>query len=373
MTIALSRDAALAGQGGQPSFARGLAGVVAAETVLSAVEGEAGRLIIRGRRVEDLAPDTRYEAAAALLLDGFAPTDGDFAGAIGKARRTAFARLAGRLSGAGMPRDPVEAMRLLLAGIGDADPLASPAGLIAATAVAAAMAIRAGHGLEAITPDAGLPHALDLQRMVTGRLPDATEARAFETYLVTVIDHGLNASTFTARVVASTEAGLPSAVIAALSALKGRLHGGAPGPVLDMLDEIGTADAAEAWLEARIASGERIMGFGHRAYRVRDPRADVLRAAVATLGDRDGRLDLARAVEKAALDVLARRKTGRRLDVNVEFYTALLLERLGVPRDGFTPIFAAGRIAGWIAHALEQQQGGGLIRPESRYVGPLPA
>lgn len=373
MTIALSRDAGLAGQGGQPPFARGLAGVVAAETVLSAVEGEAGRLIIRGYRVEDLAPQTGYEAAAAMLLDGFAPNDSDFAATIGKDRRTAFSRFAGRLGGAGIPRDPIEAMRLLLAGVGDADPLASPAGLIAATAVAAAMAIRAGHGLEAIAPDAGLPHALDLQRMVTGRLPDAAEARAFETYLVTVIDHGLNASTFTARVVASTEAGLPSAVIAALSALKGRLHGGAPGPVLDMLDEIGTAEAAEDWLEARIASGERIMGFGHRAYRVRDPRADVLRAAVATLGDHDGRLDLARAVEKAALDVLARRKSGRRLDVNVEFYTALLLERLGIPRDGFTPIFAAGRVAGWIAHALEQQQGGGLIRPESRYVGPLPA
>ncbi|MDQ0518687.1 citrate synthase [Kaistia geumhonensis] len=373
MTMALTKDASVAGQGAQGSFARGLAGVVAAETVLSAVEGEAGRLIIRGRRVEDLAPHMRYEAVAAMLLDGFAPVEGDFAGAIGKARKAAFTRFQGRLSGAGAPKDPVEAMRLLLAGIGDGDPLASPAGLIAATAVAAAMAIRASRGLDAVTPDAGLPHALDLRRMVTGTLSDAAEARAFETYLVTVIDHGLNASTFTARVVASTEAGLSSAVIAALSALKGRLHGGAPGPVLDMLDEIGTADAAEGWLDGRVASGERIMGFGHRAYRVRDPRADVLRAAVATLGDRDGRLDLARAVEKAALEVLARRKSGRRLDVNVEFYTALLLERLGIPREGFTPIFAAGRVAGWIAHALEQQQGGGLIRPESRYIGPLPA
>jgi len=373
MTIALSKDAGQAGQGARPPFARGLAGVVAAETVLSAVEGEAGRLIIRGRRVEDLAPHMRYEAAAAMLLDGFTTLDGDLAGTIGKARGAAFARFAGRLDGAGSPRDPVEAMQLLLAGIGDADPLASPAELIAATAVAAAMAIRACHGLEAIAPDAALPHALDLQRMVTGQRADPAEARAFETYLVTVIDHGLNASTFTARVVASTEAGLPSAVIAALSALKGRLHGGAPGPVLDMLDEIGMAEAAEPWLETRLAAGERIMGFGHRAYRVRDPRADVLRAAVATLGDRDGRLDLARAVERAALDVLARRKAGRRLDVNVEFYTALLLERLGIPRDGFTPIFAAGRVAGWIAHALEQQQGGGLIRPESRYIGALPA
>lgn len=355
---------------------KGLAGVVAAETVLSHVDGAGGRLIIRGHAVEDLAGYVRYEEAAGLLFAGFVPdrNAGAFQVAVGHGREAAYRRFtAGPRPGlAGL--EPIEAMRLLLAGIGDRDPLAEPAALIGATGVAAAIAIRAAGGLAPVPPDAARPHALDLQRMISGGMPAAAEASAFETYLVTVIDHGLNASTFTARVVASTEAGLVSAVVAALSALKGRLHGGAPGPVLDMLDEIATADRSEAWLEDRITRGERIMGFGHRAYRVRDPRADVLRRAIGTLveGEGEGRLALARAVEQAALAVLARLKSGRRLDVNVEFYTALLLERLGIARAGFTAVFAASRVAGWLAHAQEQQQGGGLIRPDARYVGPEP-
>ncbi len=351
----------------------GLAGVVAAETVLSHVDGAGGRLIVRGVPIEALAGRSSYEAAAALLLGGFASIGDDaaFRTAIGRGRVEAHRRFVGRLD-ATSPRDPVEAMRLLLAALGDDDPLAEPAALIGAVGVAAAMAIRAGQGLALLRPDAALPHALDLQRMIGGKMPEAEAARAFETYLVTVIDHGLNASTFTARVVASTESGLVSAVVAALSALKGRLHGGAPGPVLDMLDAIGEAERAEAWLEERMDRGERIMGFGHRAYRVRDPRADVLRGAIGRLGEGEGRLALARAVEAAALAVLERRKANRRLDVNVEFYTALLLERLGIPREGFTAVFAAGRSAGWIAHALEQQQSGTLIRPDARYVGPEP-
>ncbi|HLM40711.1 MAG TPA: citrate/2-methylcitrate synthase, partial [Microvirga sp.] len=164
-----------------------------------------------------------------------------------------------------------------------------------------------------------------------------------------------------------------SAVVAGLCALKGPLHGGAPGPVLDMLDAIGTAENAEGWLDDAIARGERLMGFGHRIYRVRDPRADVLKAAAGRLKGRRNRIALAEAVEAAALKVLERRKPGRRLDTNVEFYTALLLEALGVLRAGFTPLFAAGRAAGWAAHAIEQERTGRIIRPQSRYVGPRPA
>jgi citrate synthase len=199
---------------------------------------------------------------------------------------------------------------------------------------------------------------------------------ALDQYLVTVADHGLNASTFAARVVASTGAGLTSAAIAALSALKGPLHGGAPGPVLDMLDAIGAPEHAAAWLEHSLARGERLMGFGHRIYRVRDPRADALRAALQALGRQRGapsaRLALAEVVELAALSLLRRAKPQRPLDTNVEFYTALLLEALEIPRDGFTCLFAAGRIGGWVAHAREQVLHGRLIRPQSRYVGPAP-
>ena len=212
--------------------------------------------------------------------------------------------------------------------------------------------------------------------MLGGTPAAEAEAQALDTYLATVCDHGLNASTFAARVAASTQAGLTSAVLAGISALKGPLHGGAPGPVIEMLDAIGASEKALAWIEAALDRGDRLMGFGHRIYRLRDPRADVLKAAVRRLAaaqGRDfGRLEFAEAVEAAALSILRARKPGRALDTNVEFYTALLLEALGFPPQAFTCVFAMGRTGGWVAHAREQVLGGRLIRPQSRYVGPRP-
>ncbi|HEX2553613.1 MAG TPA: citrate synthase [Microvirga sp.] len=353
-------------------MAIGLDDVVAAETALSHVDGEAGRLILRGRDLEAVAGRMSYEAAVALLWADLVPqSGGDLARAIGRDRVRAH-RLMAPLFGSLQGLAPVEGMRLLLAALPDREP-DHPTLAVGAAAVAAAAAMRAAQGLPVPAPDPDLSHAADLLRMTLGTSPDATEARALETYLVTVLDHGLNASTFAARVVASTAAGLLSAAVAGLCALKGPLHGGAPGPVLDMLDAIGTSERAPAWLDAAIARGERLMGFGHRVYRVRDPRADVLKAAVARLKGRDNRVALAEAAEAAALAALARHKPGRRLDTNVEFYTALLLEALGIPRAGFTPVFAVGRMAGWVAHAVEQERAGRIIRPQSRYVGPWPA
>ncbi|HEY9217437.1 MAG TPA: citrate synthase, partial [Phenylobacterium sp.] len=197
-----------------------------------------------------------------------------------------------------------------------------------------------------------------------------------DTYLVTVCDHGLNASTFAARVIASTRAGLGSAVLGGISALKGPLHGGAPGPVIEMLDGIGTPENARAWIEAALDRGDRLMGFGHRIYKVRDPRADALKGAVRRLIGQSnyapGRLEFAEAVEAAALAILKERKPDRSLDTNVEFYTALMLEALAFPPSAFTCVFAMGRVAGWLAHAREQLAGGRLIRPQSVYVGPWP-
>jgi citrate synthase len=353
-------------------MANGLDDVIAAETVLSHVDGEAGRLILRGRDLEEVAGRVSYEEAVALLWVDLVPQrDRDLARAVGRDRVRAHRLMAPFLAGLG-GLAPVEGMRLLLATLPDSEP-DHPTLAVGAAAVAAAAAMRAAQGLPVVAPDPDLGHAADLLRMTRGATPDATEARALETYLVTVLDHGLNASTFAARVVASTAAGLLSAAVAGLCALKGPLHGGAPGPVLDMLDAIGTPERAPAWLDAAIARGERLMGFGHRVYRVRDPRADVLKRAVAHLKGRDNRLALAEAAEAAALAALARHKPGRRLDTNVEFYTALLLEALGIPRAGFTPVFAVGRMAGWIAHAVEQERTGRIIRPQSRYVGPWPA
>ena len=214
----------------------------------------------------------------------------------------------------------------------------------------------------------------------------APRTRALNAYWVTVSDHGLNASTFAARVVASTGSDVVSCVAAALGALKGQLHGGAPGPVLDMLDATRDSDP-RAWLKAELAQGRRIMGIGHRIYRVRDPRALVFERALSALAEEHGesadpnaesaltaaRLAHAQRVEQAAVGLLAERHPERPLRANVEFYTALLLEALAIPRALFTAVFAIGRAAGWLAHVEEQRRTGKLIRPASRYVGALPA
>jgi citrate synthase len=260
-------------------------------------------------------------------------------------------------------------------------------GLRAALPIVGAIAVMASAWArqpKPIRPDPNAAHAADYLRMVTGRVPSPSEVDALDADLVTVIDHGMNASTFAARVVASTGSDTVSAVVAAIGALKGKLHGGAPGPVLDMLDAIGTPDraAVRGWLDAALARGERIMGRGHRVYRVRDPRAFGLERAVSRLSaeraeaatDATGaRLVLARAVEREAAALLAARHPERALRANVEFYTAVLLETIGLPRTLFTPTFAVGRAAGWCAHIDEQRATGRLIRPKSRFVNAPPA
>jgi citrate synthase len=359
-------------------MAIGLDDVVAAETTLSDVDGVAGRLIICGRSLDELAGAARYEDVLALLWSGLFDAGlgaEDIARSLGQARREVFERLAG--GRAASWRFPVfDAVRALVAELDDGDRAATALRLVAAPAVFAPAFIRMSRGEKPIQPETELSHAADILRMLRGAEARLDEITALDTYLVAVSDHGLNASTFAARVVASTQAGLTSSALAALSALKGPLHGGAPGPVLDMLDAIARPEAAEVWLEAALDRGDRLMGFGHRIYRVRDPRADALKSAVRRLSrsgsDRDGRLALAESIETAALNILARRKPNRPLKTNVEFYTALLLETLGFPRESFTAVFAMGRMGGWIAHAREQALSGRLIRPQSRYVGPLP-
>jgi citrate synthase len=354
----------------------GLEGVVAADTVLSEVDGQAGRLIIRGYPLEDLSGHTRYEEAAGLLFDGFfEDLPSDLTADLGQARAEVFAEVANLDVGL-LARQPIEIMRALTARLADGDDLPTALRLIAAPAVFTAAAVRAQAGHSPVAPDPNLGHAADILRMLRGHTPEKRESDALDAYLVTVCDHGLNASTFAARVVASTRAGLTSAVLAGISALKGPLHGGAPGPVIDMLDGIGRPENARAWIEDALDHGERLMGFGHRIYKVRDPRADALKRAIARMGDGSntlpGRLAFAEAVEQAALAILRERKPNRPLDVNVEFYTALLLEALAIPPSAFTCTFAMGRSAGWIAHSREQLVGGRLIRPQSRYIGPVP-
>ncbi len=354
----------------------GLENVVAAHTVLSEVDGLAGRLVIRGRSLDDLAHHAAYEDVVHLLFDGF--FDGlpdDVGPMLAAARVEVFAQVAALDAGL-LALDPVEAMRALTARLPDGDDLATAMRLLAAPGVFTPAVVRVRQGLEPVAPSAALGHSADILRMLRGKPVSDAEARALDAYLVTVSDHGLNASTFAARVIASTRAGLTSAVLGGISALKGPLHGGAPGPVIEMLDAIGTPAHARAWLEQALDSGERLMGFGHRVYKVRDPRADALKGAVRRLTEGSntapGRLAFAEAVETAALAILKERKPDRSLQTNVEFYTALLLEALAFPPSAFTGVFAMGRVAGWLAHAREQLAGGRLIRPQSVYVGPRP-
>jgi len=232
---------------------------------------------------------------------------------------------------------------------------------------------RAAAGKQPIAPRSDLSLAANFLYIVNGNEPDPVAAHALDTYWVTVIDHGMSASTFTARVIASTRSDIVSAITGAIGAMKGPLHGGAPGPVLDMLTDIGTADRAEAWVRHELAAGRRIMGFGHRVYKVRDPRAEVLgrvaeEMAGAVLHDRK-LFDLAREVETTALRVLEEVKPGRNLRTNVEFYTALVLQSIGLQPPMFVAIFACGRSAGWCAHVIEQHMEDHLIRPQSEYIG----
>ena len=268
-------------RGETSNVADGLENVVAAETVLSKVDGEAGVLILRGHYLQDIAGRRSFEWLTGLLWQDFVDRplgEAELRRDLGLARERAFAQMrellpvAGRLS-------PLAAVRLLLASVPD-DADDAPLLLTATVAVGLAAAIRIRDGKPPVAPDPQSGHAADFLRMLKGTPPTPDEAAALDTYLVTAADHGLNASTFTARVAASTRASLTDAVTAALCALKGPLHGGAPGPVLDMLDAIGPAENAEAWLDAAVMRGDRLMGFGHRIYRVQDPRSDVVKAVV---------------------------------------------------------------------------------------------
>ncbi len=364
---------------------RGLDGVVAAQTRLSHVDGVAGQLIIGGYELKELAGRLSFEEAAHLLWSGALPTREEHVSLRDElASLRALPEETLRVVRAAAQAPPIDALRMgcatLSIDLEASGDISREADLRAARMLTArfptlvAAHARLAAGLEPVPPRRDLPHAANFLYMVHGRAPDPIAARALDTYWVTVVDHGMNASTFTARVIASTRSDMVSAVTGAVGALKGPLHGGAPGPVLDMLVEIGDAANAEPWLRRELAAGRRIMGFGHRVYKVRDPRAEVLsRVADEMSGARleDRKLfDLARAVEQSALHVLEEQKPGRNLKTNVEFYTALVLQSLGLRPASFVALFACGRVAGWCAHVIEQHAEDHLIRPQSEYVGP---
>ena len=351
----------------------GLDGVVAASTRLSHVDGERGELIIAGYRIDDIAERATFEEMTWLLWHGDLPSAtelGSFGQRLAASRALPDATLALLRECARRRIDAMDALRMAAGTLSLVDDEAP--GIMARIPTIVASYARLRHGLEPLAPRSDLRHAANYLYLLTGDEPEPERTRALETYLNTVIDHGLNASTFTARVITSTGSDLVSAVVGALGALKGPLHGGAPGPALEMVFEIGEASRAEAILRAKIEAGEKLMGFGHRVYKVRDPRADVLARAAERMFERAGDMSLyrlARSVEAEALRLLEQYKPGRRLQTNVEFFTALLLHGLGLEVPLFTPTFAVSRVSGWIAHAFEQRQAGRIIRPSSEYGG----
>jgi citrate synthase len=357
---------------------QGLEGVVAAETKLSMVDGQAGELVIAGFPVAELALNATFEETVLLLWDGELPDEATlkaFRAELAAHRALAPEALELLAAAARAEVDPMDALRMaagtvsLTRSAGDREDAVK---LVAAFPVIVATYSRMRAGLAPVSPRADLGHAANYLYMLNDSEPSAEQVRGLETYLNTVVDHGLNASTFTARVIASTESDLVSAIVGAVGALKGPLHGGAPGPALDMVFEIGDASRAESFLRRKIEAGEKLMGFGHRVYKVRDPRADVLAEAAERMFRRGGDMklyDLARAVEREAIRLLEEYKPGRKLQTNVEFYTALLLHGLGLDVPLFTPTFAISRVAGWIAHCFEQRRANRIIRPQSVYTG----
>ena len=361
---------------------KGLDGVVADETRLSSIDGDAGELTIGGFPLGELAGNARFEETLFLLYEDRLPTPEEldaFSSELRERRSLAPATRAVVEAAAEDGQTAMDAARMGIASAslsrdGADDPETDAILAVAQLPTIVATYWRARQGEEVLGPREDLSHAGNYLYMLTGEEPTDSQVRGLETYLNAVVDHGFNASTFTARAIASTESDLVSAVTGAVGALKGPLHGGAPGPVLDMLDETHAADDIESVLEAKLDAGERLMGFGHRVYRVRDPRAAVLEEAAESFyraedGGDEAFFESARETEAAARELLAERRPDLDLETNVEFFTAVLLRGVGIPRELFSATFAVARAGGWTAHALEQLADNRIIRPRSRYVG----
>jgi citrate synthase len=362
----------------------GLEGVVVAETTVGDVRGQEGFFHYRQYSAVELAETRSLEDVWHLLFRGELPgaaMSAAFGDAVRRRRRLppGLHTLLPALCQRGAPLDVLRTAVSLLGAelgwrpthdIGAGELYDDALGLCAVVPTILAAAHRLRQGQEPVDPRDDLGIVANYLYMLTGVVPDEPHARAVEQYMILTIDHGFNASTFTARVVTSTGADLGAAIVAAIGALSGPLHGGAPSRALDMLDAIATADRAEAYIRRAVENGERIMGFGHRVYKTDDPRSLLLRSVTERLGG--PLVEFSQAVERTTVDVLAELKPGRQLYTNVEFYAGVVMHTCGIPREMFTPTFAAGRTIGWCTHVMEQAAHNRLIRPAARYVGPPP-
>lgn len=358
----------------------GLEGVVAASTALSHVFGDEGKLVYRGYDIHELAGHASFEEVAYLQWVGHLPNEAElqeFTAKLDANRKlpdeaiTILRQLPPSTAPMDALRTGVSSIGPLLPGVFNEEPDLDEAIALAArfpSILAAFHRIR--NGQEPVAHKSGHNTAQSYLYQLFGTEPEERHWKPLETYLILLTDHGMNASTFAARVIASTQSDIVSALTGAVGALKGPLHGGAPSLVLDMLNEIGTADNVDAWLTAALDRGDRLMGFGHRVYKAEDPRAEILREMARTASDPDF-FELSLRTEQRALEILNERKPGRKLYTNVEFYSAAVLAAVGLPGDMFTPTFAVARSVGWSAHVLEQVANNRLIRPQSEFVGPI--
>jgi citrate synthase len=367
-------DVPAAAKAAAPSGARpwspGLAGVVAGETTLSKVDGERGRLLYRGYRIGDLVEHGTYGAVANLLWTGeWEPGHRLPTGPI-PAEAMAVLRALPTTA------KPMDALRTAVSAWGASQVLDWPPTVDQALAltsfspsVLAAFA-RIRQGKEPVEPDPSLDLVEGFLYQLTGERPDRGTARALDAYFIVGAEHGFNASTFTGRVITSTRSDIASAIVGAIGAMKGPLHGGAPSEVVGQLSQVGSREHAEDWIRAALDRGERLMGFGHRVYRAYDPRAAALRKVAESMEHKPDWLQLAIDVEDVALRVLAERHPERALKTNVEFYAAPVLQGVGLTPDLFPATFALARHAGWTAHVIEQAATNRLIRPDVIYIGP---
>lgn len=366
---------------------RGLAGVIVTETRLGDVRGREGFYHYRQYSAVELATSRSFEDVWYLMFHGELPDAAQLAAF--RAETAALRPLPDAvrdalpaLAGAGVLAGPLAGLRTALSLFGasvgfrplydiDADRRRADALAVCAAVPTLLTALhRLGRGLQPVEPRADLGHAANYLYMLTGEEPEPAQVRAIEAYLISTIDHGFNASTFTARVITSTGADLAACLVGAIGALSGPLHGGAPSRALDMLDAIGTPDRIDGWIRDRVLGGDRIMGFGHSVYRTEDPRSRMLRGIAEEFGG--PLVEFAVQVETRVEELLAELKPGRELHTNVELYAGVVMELCGLPREMFTPTFCAARVVGWSANVLEQAEDSKIIRPAARYVGPPP-
>ncbi len=359
------------------TYVPGLEGVVGARTAISMVDGANGRLVYQGYVIADLAEEMSFEEVAFLLWEGRLPNRAELdALSLELASNRALTQAANvTLDALPMDADPMDVLRSVVSVQGVEHKLAKPSIPLAIHATASfptilGMFYRRQLGLEPIPPRPDLGHAANYLHMMNGKESSPEVVRALNTYLVLLADHGMNASTFAARVIASTDSDLISSLVGAIGALKGPAHGGAPAGVIDQLELIGTADNAERWLRDARKRKVKFMGFGHRVYRVYDPRAKILKEMCRRMNPKF--YDLASRVEEVALQILHEEHPERPQSTNVEFYSAGVLHAIGLPKEFFTPTFACARVAGWSAHVLEQVANNRIIRPQSEYIGPDP-